>query len=113
MTALNIPPKPTASDIVDNVNRPKHYQSPNPIEVELIIKGGDNPGKAKFKVHIHIQALDVIKAWGLQKDGYLFNVVKYVLRSGKKGDEAQYLEDLKKARFYLNEKIAEMEEELA
>lgn len=107
MNSLNIPPKPTATDLVDNVNRPKHYQSPKPIEVEI-----DFMDKVK-KFKVHIQALDVIKAWGLTKDAYLFNVIKYILRSGKKGDEAQYLEDLKKARFYLDEKIAEMEEELA
>ena len=39
---------------------------------------------------------------------HLGNVVKYVLRAGKKGDA---LEDLKKAQFYLNRKIKRMEGE--
>ena len=39
---------------------------------------------------------------------HLGNVVKYVLRAGKKGDA---LEDLKKAQFYLSRKIKRMEDE--
>ena len=39
---------------------------------------------------------------------HLDNVLKYVLRSDKKGKE---LEDLKKAQFYLNRKIKRMEGE--
>ena len=46
----------------------------------------------------------MIRAWGL---GFgLGNVVKYVSRAGKKGAA---LEDLKKARWYLDEEIAAME----
>lgn len=104
---LNIPPKPQAG-MQDNVNAPKHYQSPNPI---IVLQKDLESGKSE-KVAFHIQALDVIKAWGLTKDAYLFNVIKYVLRSGKKGDDKQYLEDLAKSRFYLNEKIKELAEEL-
>jgi hypothetical protein len=40
----------------------------------------------------------------LDKDAYIFNVVKYVARAGKK-DPAKELEDLKKAAFYLNRRI--------
>jgi hypothetical protein len=64
----------------DNVNHPKHYTS-NGIEV-----------------------IDIIEAFKL--DFHLGNVAKYVLRSGKKTDE---LEDLKKARWYLNRKIERLE----
>jgi hypothetical protein len=44
----------------------------------------------------------------LDKDAYLFNVVKYVARAGKKNPDKE-LEDLKKASFYLNRKIQNLE----
>ena len=61
----------------DPVNHPPHYVSPAGIE-----------------------AIDVIEAFGL--GFHLGNVVKYVLRSGKKGDR---IEDLKKAAWLLNREI--------
>jgi hypothetical protein len=49
-----------------------------------------------------IEAIDVIDAWGL---GYeLGNVIKYVARAGYKG--TLRLEDLRKARWYLDREIA-------
>ena len=48
------------------------------------------------------------EAWGLDYDAYLFNVVKYVARAGKK-DGTKELEDLKKAAFYLDRKIKNLE----
>lgn len=63
----------------DPINRPAHYIAPNGMEVE-----------------------DVIEAFNL---GWrLGNVVKYVLRADRKGAD---LEDLQKARRYLNREIAE------
>jgi hypothetical protein len=50
------------------------------------------------------EVIKVCEAWSLEKDAYLFNVVKYVARSGKK-DPNKELEDLKKAKFYLERKI--------
>jgi hypothetical protein len=50
----------------------------------------------------------VSEAWGLDKDAYLFNVVKYVARAGKK-DKSKEIEDLKKAAFYLDRKIKNLE----
>lgn len=47
-----------------------------------------------------MEAIDVIEAFKL--DYYLGNVVKYVLRSGKKGERA---EDLSKAIWYLKRAI--------
>lgn len=68
----------------DAVNNPAHYQSAAGLE-----------------------AIDVIDAFGL---GFcLGNVVKYVLRHGKKNG----LEDLKKARWYLEHEIARREKEQA
>lgn len=67
-----------------SIDHPDHYG------------GQDNP----------YEAIKVVEAWNL--DFYLGNVVKYISRAGKKGDE---LEDLKKARWYLDRKIARMEKE--
>ena len=64
------------------VNHPNHY-------------GGElNP----------YEVIKVCENWGLDKDAYLFNVVKYVARAGKK-DKTKEVEDLKKALFYLDRRI--------
>jgi hypothetical protein len=65
------------------VSHPDHYQF-----------GSDNT----YEVY------KVCEAWGLDKDAYLFNVVKYVARAGKKNPEKE-IEDLKKAIEYLEFKI--------
>jgi len=50
--------------------------------------------------HGDIEPIDAIEAWQL---GFcLGNVVKYIARAGHKGDR---LEDLKKARWYLEREI--------
>ena len=64
----------------DAVNHPPHYG------------GEDNP----------YEVIKVAEAWGLDKDAYLFNVLKYIARAGKKGSR---LEDLKKGSFYINRRI--------
>jgi len=61
---------------MDKVNSPAHYTD-----------GG-------------IQTIDFIEAKGL--NFHLGNVVKYISRAGKKGDN---LEDLLKAQWYLNREI--------
>jgi hypothetical protein len=70
------------------VNHPNHY-------------GGENN---KYEV------IKVCEAWELDKDAYLFNVVKYVARAGKK-DPTKVIEDLKKAKFYLERRIMLLEAE--
>jgi hypothetical protein len=50
------------------------------------------------------EVVKVCEAWGLDKDAYLFNVVKYIARAGKKNPEKE-LEDLKKSLWYLERKI--------
>lgn len=67
----------------DPVNHPSHYKA------------------GAFEV------LDIIEAFGL--DYHRGNVAKYLLRAGRK-DKGKELEDLKKARFYLERIIARMEE---
>jgi hypothetical protein len=70
----------------DNVNQPPHYT-----------EGG-------------IEAIKVIQA-KLSEEGFLSycmgNVMKYVMRSEYKGKR---LEDLKKAQYYLNKMIENLEE---
>jgi hypothetical protein len=51
-----------------------------------------------------IETINVIEAWGLNYR--LGNVVKYVSRANHKGN---YLEDLKKARWYLDREISHYE----
>ena len=54
------------------------------------------------------EVVKVCEAWDLDNDAYLFNVVKYVARSGKKNPDKE-IEDLKKAMFYLDRKIKNLE----
>lgn len=68
--------------LAEAVNHPAHYG------------GADNP----------YEAIKVIEAWGLGFN--LGNAVKYVSRAGKKG---ALLEDLKKARWYLDREITNLE----
>ena len=70
----------------EQVNHPNHYG------------GEDNP----------YEVIKVCEAWGLDKDAYLFNVVKYVARAGKK-EVNKELQDLKKSMFYLDRKIKNLE----
>lgn len=52
------------------------------------------------------EAIKVIEAWGL--DFCLGNLVKYVSRAGKKDGETK-LDDLRKARWYLDRAISNLE----
>lgn len=70
---------------MSNVNHPSHYG------------GKENP----------YEAIKVIEAWRL--DFSLGNVVKYISRAGKKNPSL--LEDLKKARWYLDRFISNLEKE--
>jgi len=58
--------------------------------------GGNNP----------YEVIKVIFAWGLDKSFCLGNVIKYIARHEHKGTA---LQDLKKARWYLDEAIKQME----
>jgi hypothetical protein len=70
----------------ETVDHPAHYG------------GADNP----------YEAIKVIEAWEL---GFcLGNTVKYIARAGRK-DQERTLEDLKKARWYLDRHIARLERE--
>ena len=73
----HVEPKPHTEE--DVVNKPSHYTD-----------GG-------------IETIDFIEAKGL--DFNLGNAVKYISRAGKK-DPSKKVEDLEKARWYLNREIA-------
>lgn len=60
---------------------------------------------AHYKSSAGIESIEVIEAFEL--NFRLGNVIKYILRHDKKG---RALEDLKKARWYLNREIEKMEE---
>lgn len=66
----------------DPINNPSHY----------------NEGRA-------IEPIDVIEDWKL--NFHLGSVLKYIARAGRKGSK---LQDLKKAAWYLQREIAQMEE---
>ena len=68
---------PTVKELRDPVEHPAHYTF----------------GK--------IEVLDAIEDWGL--DYHRGNILKYIVRAGKKGDNL--VEDLRKARFYLDRYI--------
>jgi hypothetical protein len=51
------------------------------------------------------EVVKVAEAWGLDKDAYLFNVLKYVARAEHKG---KMVEDLEKGRWYLDRRIAQL-----
>lgn len=55
------------------------------------------------------EAIKVIENWDL--DFHLGNTVKYISRAGKKGTDKE-LQDLKKAMFYLERKITNLENSL-
>ena len=68
--------------IVNDATRPDHYG------------GKDNP----------YEVFNVLEAWGLDKDFYLGNVIKYLARAGKKS-KTTTKEDLPKALVYLQRRI--------
>jgi hypothetical protein len=69
--------------MTDAVNHPPHYKAANGLE-----------------------AIDVIEGFGLDQSFALGNATKYLLRAGRKGEAVQ---DLRKARWYLNRKIEQLE----
>jgi hypothetical protein len=74
--------------MTEQVNHPNHYG------------GEDN----------QYEAIKVIEAWGL--DFHIGNTVKYISRAGKKGADKE-LQDLKKALWYLERKIKNLEDNVS
>lgn len=65
----------------------------------------NHPGHYGGEENVY-EAIKVIENWSL--DFHLGNTVKYIARAGKKYPEKE-LEDLKKAMFYLDRKIKNLE----
>ena len=74
------------------------------MEVEMV----NHPEHYSFGENNQYEAIKVIEAWGL--DFHLGNTVKYISRAGKKNPDKE-IEDLKKALFYLDRKIKNLENE--
>jgi hypothetical protein len=72
---------------IEAVDHPAHYG------------GADNP-------HEHVKCMLAV---GLDKDAFLYNATKYIWRFGKKGTPEDFLKDLKKAAWYLNQAIKQRE----
>ena len=68
----------------------------------------NHPSHYQFGDDKTYEVVNVCEAWGLDKDAYIFNVVKYVARAGKKETDKE-LQDLKKAKWYLERKIENLE----
>lgn len=56
------------------------------------------------------EVVKVLEAWELDKDFYLGNTLKYIARVGKK-DKNKVIEDLEKARWYLDRRIKRLKNE--
>ena len=63
-----------------------------------------------YKNGYKYEVIKVLQAWEIDKCFYLGNVVKYVARAGKK-DPAKEIEDLEKAKVYLEMKIKKLKDE--
>jgi len=75
----------------------------DPVLVDTCHDPIDHPHHYTFGA---IEVIDAIEAWEL--GFHLGNVVKYVARAGRKGNQ---LDDLKKARWYLDRAIGRIERE--
>ena len=51
-----------------------------------------------------IEVIDAIEDWGFGEGFNRGNAIKYIARAGKKNPETE-IEDLRKARWYINEEI--------
>lgn len=58
------------------------------------------------------EVIKIAEYYGLDKDSYLFNVLKYILRAGVKDPDAE-LQDFKKAAWYLDRKIGRLDGSIA
>ena len=94
---VNIPSKPTTSN---NVVHPAHYNTDNPI---ITYKHKDTT------ISISIECIDVIRNMPSWKG----NAIKYLWRAGLKkdaelNDTCKEIEDLRKAVFYINDRIEQL-----
>lgn len=65
----------------------------------------NNPSHYGGKENVY-EVIKICEHYKLDEDAYLFNVIKYILRAGRKDN---YIQDLKKASWYLERKIKNLE----
>lgn len=76
---------------------------------DRVVKLDEGPRPAYYGgVDNPYEVFEVLEAWGLDKDFYLGNVIKYVVRAGKK-NPGKYKEDLEKAIVYLQKRIESLD----
>ena len=78
--------KKTSDEIMKNVDHPSHYQSAS--------------GK---------DLIDWCEDFGIMDNAYIFNVFKYLARSGKKDNNSR-LQDTMKAKVYLDRYVKHLQE---
>lgn len=84
----------------------KEEISGTPLDVSsriIIVNDATRPSHYGGKDSVY-EVFNVLEAWGLDKDFYLGNVIKYVARAGKKSRTTEK-EDLQKALVYLQRRI--------
>lgn len=94
------PPAPTRT-AGEAVRSPRHYTW---LGQSLAALGLSDAG--------NVEAWDVLDA-AFPQDPLLWNAGKYLLRQGRKGGEEKRLEDLRKARQYLDRQIARLSREVS
>ncbi len=101
----------SGQDMYDATAQGDGDPGPDPLAEHIpSVLGGPEPEMVEHPTHYGgdsvYEVIKVLEAWGLENDALLWNVVKYVARSYLKGN---LLEDLKKARFYLDHRISQLE----
>tara|TARA_Y100001937_G_scaffold125443_1_gene192278 strand:- start:572 stop:886 length:315 start_codon:yes stop_codon:yes gene_type:complete len=101
--------KESTKDWYNNMHdkTPYNYTPKSPIEEKV------KPSLTDYNINIRSEkdntydVSNVIEAWNLDKDYYLGNVIKYVVKS-KKGDKAKQKKELQKALAYLQKRIEKL-----
>lgn len=88
----------------DMVNEPPHYRGVTVRGKRVRVPEDMCFADGSVRSSVEIEAVDVIE--GLQLGYHLGTVLKYLWRAGKKGPA---LEDLRKAKWFLERKIAKLE----
>lgn len=99
------PIDPVAEEIIEKYETPKKYiANPDPYIPD------DPVNHPSHYIQGGIETIDVIEAWEL--DYCLGNTVKYISRAGKK-DPEKIIQDLEKARWYLDREISNLKRKQA
>tara|TARA_R100001443_G_scaffold46627_1_gene59426 strand:+ start:30 stop:344 length:315 start_codon:yes stop_codon:yes gene_type:complete len=90
-----------------------HDKTPYRYMAKGIMDEGKKPSLTDYNINAITEKDDAcevshaIEAWGLDKDYYLGNVIKYVVKS-RKGDRAKQKKELQKALAYLQKRIEKL-----